>query len=136
MSDLINKQVKITNIEAPKPTKDDDGNLIPGKGPFKVRVEPYEKGVSYIVWKSKKDGSDSAAYKELSQISPANYGGIYEIAYAEEEREFEDTKGITVKYTQRTIRAMRPYQGEQGEEQGGHVEDIEPRKICPGDIRE
>lgn len=99
MSDLQNKVVKISSIEPGE-----------GKRPIKVKVTPPEKGVSYIVWKTKQDGEDSAAFQVLSKISLTKdlNQTEYEIAYAEEKREFVNEKKENISYTQRTIRAIKP----------------------------
>lgn len=98
MSELINQTIKIEAIELPQNEK----------APVKVKVKDKEKGTSYVVWKTKSDGTESRAWEFVKKIGLDEYNvADYEIGYSEEERSFTDKKGKDVSFKQRTIRAIR-----------------------------
>jgi hypothetical protein len=108
---LLNKAITISGKEE---------KLQGGKPVIKLKDE---KGLTYTVYKTKKDGSTSVAWEQLQEL---NVGDTVQIGYMEDQGEYE---GKTVTY--RTIRNFNKDIGEGVQRQQGSQPAETPRSEAP-----
>lgn len=66
-----------------------------------------ENGDKYVLWKHKKDGTETMAYSVFKNLPYGGDGATIGIAYNEEQKTFVNDKGTEVPYKQRSVMLVK-----------------------------